>query len=1130
MKIKRKAKDFFATSWAIDNKTSVYVLAILISIVGFMSYTSIPKEQFPEIIFPTIMVNTIYPGTSPQDMENLVTRPIEKQIKSISGVKKMSSNSLQDYSTIVVEFNTNMPVDKAKDKVKDAVDRAKQELPNNLLEDPSIMEIDLSEMPIMYLNLSGQYHLEKLKHYAEVIQDHIEALPEITRVDIVGALDREIKIDIDLNKMKAAGLAFSDIERAVSSENTTIAIGTVNQSGIKRSISVKGQFKNIETLRNIIVINSFGGQIYLRDIAEISDGFKDRESFARFNGENVITMNVIKKSGTNLIEASEKISHILKEVKISDIPDDVKIALTGDMSRFTKNTLSELNNTIVIGFILVTLVLMFFMGFNNAFFVAMSVPLSMAVSYMVLPGIDFTMNMIVMFAFIFSLGIVVDDAIVVIENTYRVHKFEPDIKKAAKYAAGEVFFPILSGTLTTLAPFFPLAFWPGIVGKFMHYMPVTVIIVLFASLLVAYIINPVFAVTFMKKEYSRKPMLPRKRQIIVWSLILLLPAAIFHVLGVPSMGNLFIMAWIIMIIFHFVLKKLVHSFQNKLWPAALTWYERSLNYFLTIKRAYTLLGILTGLFFFTIILTAIVKPKVLFFPNNEPNYLNVLIKMPLGTDVFVTDSITKIVEERVRKVVGTANPDIEAFVSNVAMGADPNSFNRTIAPEKAMVTVNFVESSNRIGPPTSDYMDKIRDAVKNIPGAQITVEKNIMGPPTGKPINIEFYSENIDNLINDTREFTRYINALKIPGIEELKSDLQEQKPEIIVEVDRVKANYEGISTAQVGMALRTGIFGHEVSKYKIDEDEYPIQLRFAEKYRNNLEQIMNMNITFRDMASGKVKDIPVSSIAHLVYGSSYGGITRVDNKRAITISSEVLSGYTANDLNNKIQLAMKDLDLSEGTTYKITGEQESQKESMDFLSKAMVISLGLIFFILITQFNSVGKTLIILSEIIFSIIGVLLGIIIFGMSISVVMTGLGIVALAGIVVRNGILIVEFTDLLKSQGYKTRQAIIKAGRTRITPVVLTATATILGLIPLAVGMNINFITLLSDWNPQIYFGGDNVMFWGHLAWTIVFGLTFATFLTLMFIPAMYLIHYTMKIRISRNRSNRIYRRQLKSEK
>ena len=488
----KKYKEFFATSWAIDNRTSVYVLAVLITILGLMNYYSIPKEQFPQVVIPYIVVNTVYPGTSPEDIENLVTRPIEKQLKSISDVKNITSNSVPDFSSIIVEFDPDLSIETAKQRVRDAVDKSKSDLPTDLPSQPDIMDIDISEMPVMYLNIAGNYDMDKLKDYAEIAQDKIEGLKEITRVDIVGALDREIQINADIFKMQVAKVTFSDIERAVAMENMTISGGILTNNGIRNTVRIKGQFSDVETIKDLVIQSSSGAFVKLTDIATVNDSFEEQESYARLDGKNVITLNVIKKSGANLLDASDQIKKIVDEELIgNEYPSDMEITITGDQSRFTRNTLEELNNTIIIGFILVTIVLMFFMGFTNAFFVGLAVPLSIFVAYLIIPGLGFTMNMIVMFAFIFALGIVVDDAIVVIENTHRLHRFHPDINVAAKMAAGEVFLPILSGTLTTLAPFFPLAFWPGIVGQFMHYLPVTLIITLFASLFVAYIFNQI---------------------------------------------------------------------------------------------------------------------------------------------------------------------------------------------------------------------------------------------------------------------------------------------------------------------------------------------------------------------------------------------------------------------------------------------------------------------------------------------------------------------------------------------------------------------------------------------------------------------------------------------------------------
>jgi multidrug efflux pump len=1116
--MEKKFKEFFATSWAIDNKLSVYVLVFIIAVFGLINYYTIPKEQIPEIVIPMININTIYPGTSPSDMENLVTRPLEKNLKSISGVKKITSRSVQDFSAIIVEFNTGIEIKDAKQKVNDAVDKTKKDLPTDpSFIEPSVMEIDLSEIPIQYINLSGDIPLDRLKKYADDMQDRIESLKEITRVEIGGALTREIQVDVDMYKMKAASLTFRDIEQAVSLNNMTVSGGNIDLQKMSRSIRVVGEVTNTDQIKNIILSTSSGAIVKLGDIADVRDGFHQPENFARYNGNNVVTLNVIKKSGQNLLDASDQIKAIIADMQKTKLPSNLIVQVTGDQSRNTRNTVNELNNTIILGFIFVTIVLMFFMGIVNALFVALSVPLSMAIAFIVLPWMGFTMNMLVMFAFIFALGIVVDDAIVVIENTHRIHKkTKLDITHSAKFAAGEVFVPILSGTLTTLAPFFPLAFWPGVVGEFMVFIPITLIITLFASLIVAYIFNPVFAVDFMKLDDDDAHV--NKKKVFESTGIMLLIALPFYLLGARGVGNFTIFIAISFLLHELFGYKVINRFQTKTFPAFIRGYENTLKWVLKGRRPAYLLSGMIGLFIFTMILNNIVKPKVVFFPDNEPNTVNTFIKMPIGTQIEVTDSVAHLAEKRIMSVLGEKNPIVESVVTNVALLASDNNFdNSSKSSNLAKIAINFVEYKYRHGQSTSAYMSKLREVLRDIPGAEIVVDKTKMGPPTGKPVNIEISGEDLVQLSVTADNFKRYIDSLQIGGIEELKSDFASSKPELIVVLDRERANTEGITAAVVGDAIRTGQLGKEISKYREGEDQYSIMLRFNKNQREDLEQLLNLTITYRDMTSGLIRQIPLSVVAHVEYVNSYGQINRLNLKRVITLSSNVLAGFNANLINAQLRKVIPQFTKPMAIDIRQTGEQEDQAESMVFLSKAMILCLFLIMFILITQFNSMGKALIIVSEVVFSLIGVLLGYMIFGMTISIIMTGMGIVALAGIVVRNGILLVEFTDKLKDQKVRTRKAIIQAGLTRITPVVLTATATILGLIPLAIGMNINFGSLLRDLNPQLHFGGDNVMFFGPLSWTIIFGLSFATFLTLILIPVMYSVIYTRNLRRQRRK-------------
>lgn len=1118
-----KEKEFGPTSWAIDNKVSIYVATIIICIAGIVTYINLPKENFPEVVFPQIYVATPYPGASPSDIENLITKQIEKQVKSISGVKKVTSNSVQNFSNVIIEFETDVDVSEAKRDVKDAVDRAKPDLPNNLPDDPIVQDIDISEMPIMYVNLSGDYDLQTLKRYAELMQERFESIPEIRRVDIVGALDREIQINVDLYSAALAGVDLGDISQAIGGENVLIPGGQISVDGMKRSLSISGEYTTAQEMANTVVGSIRGGKVYLKDIAEVKDTNKEQESFARLNKKNVVTLNIIKRSGKNLINASDQINAVIEEYESGVLPSGLDITVTADQSDNTRVTLHDLINTIIIGFVLVTIILMFFMGVTNAIFVGLSVPISSFIAFLVFPGIGFALNMMTLFSFLLALGIVVDDAIVVIENTHRVFdNGKVPIRKAAKIAAGEVFLPVLSGTLVVLAPFLPLAFWPGVIGKFMMYLPVTLIIALLASLFVAYIINPVFAADFMKPHNEHQEHGDSKvtKGFKVTSVIFAGIALVFYMINV-GLGNFTVFIYLLYVLHHFVLEGVIKTFQTSTWPRVQNRYKRFITWCLYGYRPVWIALSVVGLFVFSIVLTMVRPIPVNFFPSGDPNFIYAYVRMPIGTDQRITDSITTIVEDRVIDAIGEDNKIVESIISNVAIGASDNPFEggNQASPHLGKVTVAFVKFAQRDGQSTSEYMSKIRESVKGIKGAEITVDKEQGGPPTGKPINIEVAADDFDVLVETADRLRRFLVAQQIPGVEELKSDFQSDKPEIVINIDREKANREGISTAQIGMALNTAVYGAEISRFRDENDDYPIQLRIKESQRNDVNTLINLPITYRDMGSGgMVRQVPLSAVATVSYANSYAGITRIDYKRVITLSSNVLVGFNENDVVADLKERMEDFSVPDGVTINMTGAQQEQAETGAFLGLAFGLAFALMFMILVIQFNSVSKPVIILSEILFSIIGVLIGFSLFKMEMSIVMSGVGIMALTGLVVRNGILLVEFTDLLRSQGVGLYDAIIEAGRTRMTPVLLTTIAASIGLIPLAVGLNIDFVTLFTEFNPRIYFGGDNVAFWGPLSWTMIFGLLFGTVLTLIVVPVLYLLVAKLKERVFRKRT------------
>ncbi len=1113
-----RLKELKFTSWCIDNATSIYIFTVLIVVAGLGIYNSLPKELYPDVVVPTISIATIYPGATPEDIETLITKPIEKQVKGLKGVKKVTSNSLSDVSLMTVEFGTDQDPVVCKQRVTDAVAKGKKDLPNDLKNDPQIQEFDISEQPIMNINLAGDFPLHQIKKYAKELKDRIESMKEITRVDIVGGVDREIQINVDLYKMTAAGIGFMDIENAIQRENLNISGGEVRIAQMRRNLRVTGQFKDPKELENVVVRSFMGTTVFLKDIAEIADSYADKQDFAHLDHKPVVTLNVIKRGGENLINATDQIVKILEDYQATRFPKQLNVKVTGVTADLTRVQLHDLLNTVILGFIFVVLILMFFMGFTNAFFVGLSVPLATLVAFLFMPGLGMTMNVMVLFSLLLALGIVVDDAIVVIENTHRIYnKYDFPLPQAAKFAAGEVFIPVLAGTLTTLAPFFPLLFWPGVIGKFMKHLPVTLIITLGASLFVAFVMNPVFAVSFMTKDSEHGTSKLRD----YWKGFLFF--AIMSVAGFATghygVGNFGIVAIVAILLFHFALLWMIDKWQNVVWPKFQNVYRSILRAFIKGYRpifiplsVLLILAVSWGSYLAT-------KPKFEIFPNGDPNFVFVYCKLPMGTDANVTDSVTKIIEKRVYKVIGENNPDVTSIISNVGLGAgDPQNPDKVATPYKSKVTVAFKKFSDRKQPNTAIWLDSIQREFKKegVAGAEISVEKEANGPPVGKPISIEISGDDFVVLQRLANQLKLAIDKEGIRGIDELKSDLQISKPEIIVEIDKEKMQREGISLGQVGAELRTALFGKEVSKFRDKNEDAPIQLRLRAEDRKQVEQLLNVNISFMDMSIGAFRQVPVSAIANVKYSNTISVINRKNQKRLVTLASDVTPGYNANEILTQVEVIIaNNLNVPEGYEVKLAGQQEQMQETATFLGTAFMGALALMFLILVTQFNSLIKPLIIASTVIFSLIGIAIGFAISRMTFSLVMSGVGIFALAGIVIRNGILLIEFIDELRERGLEVNEAVVEGGAIRMTPVILTASAAILGLIPLAIGLNMDFATLFSEFNAHFYLGGDNVKFWGPLAWTMIFGLMMATFLTLLIVPTMYMLGHKVRARLKK---------------
>ena len=1138
-----RIKEFIFSSWAIEHRTVIYVIMSIFFILGISSYFSMPREAFPEINDTKVFVSTIYPGNTAEDIERIVTDPLEEALKGVSNLVEIRSTSSEDFSVIDIEFDENITIDDAKQKVKDLVDGVKggPEWPifNNAKVEPNIFELDFSELqPILNISLIGDYPIDQLKVYAERLENKIEQLPQIKEVNIRGIQIFEVEVAVDIYKMTAARVSFNDILGAISQENSTISSGNIVLGGQRRNIRLTGEIENPDELKNFVV-KTDGGPVYLGDLAKISFKEKEATSYARSFGEKAVLLDVVKRGGKNLIMASQDIRKIVEKSQDIGLPKDLVITISNDQSSMTLNQVSELVNSIIFGILLVVTVLMFFLGFRNALFVGFAIPMSMFMSFMILSALGYTMNTMVLFGLVMGLGMLVDNGIVVVENVFRLMEKEGMSRiQAAKAGIGEIAFPIIVSTATTIAAFVPLGAWPGLMGEFMIYFPITLSVVLGSSLVVAIFFNSMLVSQFM--EIKERQISSRS----LWKLTFIMGGlGIILLLGNPNVrifGNLMVLTPIIFWMYKLFIKNWAQSFQNTFLVSLENKYRKFLGFALSGFKPILFLGGTFFLLFSSFALMGIFPPSVEFFPENQPKQILVFIEYPEGTAIKKTNTTTSRIEQEIFKVIerpeynhGEFNLLVESGVAQVGEGAG-NPFidngNTNELPHKGKITLTMREFKLRGGVSSESLRKDIQKQLDGkFPGVAISVEKDANGPPAGYPITIEITGENYLNLIQTAQNMKDYLNKINVSGVEELKIDVNKNKPGIQLNIDREKAGELGVSTSQVGQLLRTSLFGSKAGIFKKDGDDYEINVRFNKQNRFDNNALYNQNIIFRDPANGQIKEIPVTALIERENITSFNAIKHRQLNRVVTLYSPVLAGYNANAVVDEIKSVLKNYDMPKGINFKFSGEIEEQEKNMSFLSNALLAALGLILLLLVFQFNSISKPLIILLSIFLSFTGVFLGLIAFQMPFVILMTMMGIIALAGIVVNNGVVLLDYTQLLIDRRcvelnlksgtllgkQEATQAIIEGGTARLRPVILTAITTVLGLIPLAIGLNIDFFSLFSEWDPKIYIGGDNVIFWGPLAWTVIFGLTFATFLTLVIVPATFSIIYSIKLWIKK---------------
>ena len=1144
-------KEFGISSWAINNSMTTYVIIAIILFMGFFSYFSMPREAFPEVVMTQIYVSSINPGNSAEDVEKFISEPLEKEFNNVAGVKKITSTTLQDFSIIIVEFEDHVEINNAKQLVKDRVDMVKAEttwptLDNGAKVEPSVFDMNISEeFPILNVNLTGDFTSRQLKLYAEHLQDEIELLSPIKEATIRGIDEEEVEVALDLYKMSAAKVSFDNVINAIRNENKTISGGHIKSTEVEKNLRIVGEIESPEELENIVVKHD-DGVVFLRDIATITFQQKETTTLAREDGQPVVMLDVKKRAGKNMLDAVEEIKATIAYEQENYFPADLQISVSNDQSVQTENQVDDLVNNIIFGVILVVLVLMFFLGFKNALFVGFAIPMSMLMALGILSFMGFTLNTMVLFGLVMGLGMLVDNGIVVVENAYSLMQKGMPRTEAVKQGMGEVAWPIIASTATTLAAFFPLGLWPGVLGSFLIFFPITLSIVLGSSLFVALIINAMLVSKFMQIEEKES----NRRQNIKWSLILVFIGGISLTLGfvfdmaaARAIGNMAILAFISLWIYVFVLKRTIDYFQNNVLTKMDNAYERSLKFALSGKRYYLFIFGTIGIFIVSIILFSLSKPKVELFPDNEPNQIITYIEYPEGTAIEKTDKITLELEAKIKAVIDKYSTNdgenfmVESFISQVGKGSNNPMSEGGITndmPHRAKITLSLHEFQERRGYRSNDLMNDIREAVKGNPGVSVIVEKDMVGPPVGYPINIEIVGDDYDNMLEDAENIRAKIESEAIAGIEDLKIDVNKAKPEYKITIDRQVAGQLGIPAALVGQTLRRAIYGEEASTYKVGDKDYEINVRLDKDSRYNEDRLLNQPITFQNN-KGQIIQVPISAISSIEQTSSFSAIKRRDLKRVINIHSNVLAGYNANEILENIDRSLDGYEFSEGVSYKFTGEQEEQEDNLAFLVLALFVAVGGILLILVGQFNSISKPIIIVTSILLSLSGVFLGMLFTNMNFIIIMTMMGIISLAGIVVNNAIILIDYTIILMSRYRQERDMtedeylspgeyrnlIIAAGKSRLRPVILTAITTVLGLIPLATGLNIDFFGLITDYAPNIYMGGDNVIFWGPLAWTVIFGLTFATFLTLIIVPLLFYVIERGKVRRAQRKKLRV---------
>ncbi len=1080
---------------AIKNRISVVVLSIIILVIGVYSYLELPRESSPDITIPNVFVSSSYKGVSSSDIETSITIPIEKKLKGLDRVKKIHSVSTEGLSQINIEFIPGTDIDEVLRKVKDKVDEAKKDLPGDLEDDPEVFEVNFSELPIVIYSLSGTCGLTCLKKIADELEEDIESIPGVLEVDVIGGLEREIQIRVDPDKLAYYRIPITLFQKVVSSENQNTSGGNITLGDGRYQLRVPGEFSRPDEITNLVVTAIDGMPIYLKDLATVTDSFKDENSRSRLDGREAVNISIKKRVGENIIGITDKIEKLISQRKIQ-WPDGTQITKLMDQAKDIRSMVADLENNILSGLILVVAVLFLALGLRNAILVSLAIPFSMLLSFIVLSALGITLNMVVLFSLTLALGMLADNAIVIIENIYRYMEQGVPPTQAAMKATGEVAYPVIGSTLTTLAAFFPLIFWPGIMGEFMKYLPITLVITLASSLFVALVINPALTAIFIKLKGGKQP-----------------HTASIDADKVQSQGERPVE---------------IKGFLLKIYVKLL---RQALNHrIIVILISFACLIIFFQIWF----LTVGIKKPVEFFPEIDPKSFYVNIDTPEGADLEYIDHIVKKTEMAIIGALGSSGAlplgkilpgsyeaaytpkqhekaggetfDGPGDLSNIdhvyAKSVEISGAGMAFSPNSPThIGVQFIDLKDRKRS-ARESMEEIRKRVKGIPGAKLTIAEAEEGPPTGAPINIEISGDDF----HVSGEIAKKIRAIiaQVPFVEDIQDDYVEGIPSIRINIDRQKAALFNLTTSIVGFAIKTAYNGLNISTYREGDEDYDISVILDRADRSVMDVLYKLMLP---SPSGQL--VPLTTIASIDYSGSIGDIVRINHDRTVTVKANVdetqIPGPVARQQAEEL---LKDFPLPAGYRLQFTGEFEFQKEAEIFLMKAFLIAIFLIFLILVTLFNSVAQPAIILTSVILSLGGAFLGLTFIKAPFGIIMSGVGIISLAGVVVNNAIVLIDYTNKLIDRGMAITDAVVAAGATRLRPVILTAITTVLGLLPMVTGISFDFHKM------SMSYVSESTQWWQSMAIVVIFGLMIATVLTLVVVPTLYSLLESTKVAVA----------------